>query len=581
MGFTIEQQKAIALARARKRKAESEGAAAQLPGVEQEQGGRYEPPLTKGGMTVNQGQMDDFVDGAAEFSAAVNRGVTGLVDMLGPDLFNNVSSLLGSEMRAPTIRENMPGIEGNFMDEGYARDAVRVTGEYAVPIAAGGKAVAARDLTRPGGAMAEFMGFGSAKPVGMTGVAAIDNAPRIDPEKTKLLPAVPEGVAPKNPKVARDLALKGQRGDVSSFGYKLDDYGREVKDAAQASAAKVGYPKKIVTMVAQSTPQTKKRMVKMLDMLEATMENATNPNRLTNVTGESLIDRFKIINARRKLAGKEIDAAAEKLRGKNVDFQPAVDGFVEEMQSIGIQFSDDMTPDFIGSNIQGYKHSEGLLARVVDRMRDIGKNPDAEAVHRLKRFIDTQVNIGKVSKDGLASEVEIPLKRLRHNLDSILDGQFPEYDKANTVYSETVGALNALRDAGAKRINFDSESASSALGQLSRRLLGNTQSRAALEDAVRGLDEVAKKYAPKGYDLGDTVVEQLKFIDELERQFGSDAVVEMGFQNEVAKGAMSAMSGGKSDALGAGVNYIKKAFEPSDKQKIEAMRRLLSGSATN
>ena len=90
---------------------------------------------------------DDALDVLGEFAAGANRSVTEFVDFLGPDTANAILSLAGSESRVPRLSDNIPGIQGGFMEEGLARDVVGATGG-AIPAAAGiGSAI--RSVAKP------------------------------------------------------------------------------------------------------------------------------------------------------------------------------------------------------------------------------------------------------------------------------------------------------------------------------------------------------------------------------------------------------------------------------------------------
>ena len=527
--------------------------------------------------------VDNTLDVAGEFSAGANRtamwipntlvaginriigGYRGVGELVSGGSIDDAANITKQDVipDASDVVEMVSGYrpgQGGYMDEGMARQAVSAAGEVLAPGAAGLKSVAGRNLAKPAQAAAEFVGLGR------------QTAPAAS------LPAIVEGRLPSpNANVATDLALKRGRGDVSSFGYVLNEAGEKVKDGTQVAAAKAGFQKPVITMVKQTTDAAKAQMRKMITVLEGGMENAAFKirNRLTDVPGESIIKRFNIVNARRKLAGTEIDAAAKALKGETVEFQSVADDFARGLKEMGVKFGEDFKPIFKDSDVQGFTQIEGLISRVIKRMTDLTGSPDAYNVHQLKRFIDKQINIGKMSQSGVDASVESLLLNLRKGLDSALDGKFKDYDAANTVYAETVGAINALRDAGAKNLNFDSPNASAAFGQLSRRLLGNQQTRIALTDALDGLDVTARKYAPAGTKgLDDALIEQLKFIDELERNFGKDAVSEMSFQGEIAKGAINSGVGGGNIATDA-INMGKSLMKKTDKQKLKALKDLL------
>jgi hypothetical protein len=82
--------------------------------------------------------LDDSLNVLAELSAGANRSILETIDFLGPDTVNAILGLTGSEYKLPRLMELAEdyGIQGGFMDEGLARNAVRAAGETA-PIAMG------------------------------------------------------------------------------------------------------------------------------------------------------------------------------------------------------------------------------------------------------------------------------------------------------------------------------------------------------------------------------------------------------------------------------------------------------------
>ena len=88
----------------------------------------------------------DVPGGAAisEFTSAVNRGAVNLLDFIGPEQVNNILQLMGSESRVPTLGEQpivQEAITGEFMEPGFARQAVRTAGEFVGPGAAVGQTI--------------------------------------------------------------------------------------------------------------------------------------------------------------------------------------------------------------------------------------------------------------------------------------------------------------------------------------------------------------------------------------------------------------------------------------------------------
>lgn len=77
----------------------------------------------------------------SEFGAALGRGTTDIVDFFTTKPVNAALELSGVDAEVPTLTESLsPATEGNFMEDGLAKDAVRSAGEL-VPAAVTGGAV--------------------------------------------------------------------------------------------------------------------------------------------------------------------------------------------------------------------------------------------------------------------------------------------------------------------------------------------------------------------------------------------------------------------------------------------------------
>ena len=184
----------------------------------------------------------------------------------------------------------------------------------------------------------------------------------------------------------------------------------------------------------------------------------------------------------------------------------------------------------------------------------------------MKRFIDEIVTFGK-SGEGLAGRTEGVLKSLRRGLDGILDSNFPEYDRVNTTYAETIQALDSFQDAAGRKINLTGENANKAVGTVTRRLLSNAQSRVGLLDSVNELDSVATKY---GGAFDDDLLTQVLFIDELDSVFGP--VARTSFQGQIRQ----AIPTSKADVVSMAADKAIEAVRGINPEAgFKAIRELL------
>lgn len=557
-----------------------------LAGMEPQQAQQPQLEPTEPAPEYGQDVRQQALATIGEFAASANRSVADFVDFIGPDTVNAILRMAGQEFQVPTVRGSLKntGIEGGFMEPGMARDAVQGAGE-ALTYAGGFKPV-----TRAAGtlksAAADMLGLGFTKeaaPVAATAAAAGG------------MPSVIDRITGKGKEVA-ELPLKRGTGDVSTALYKLDrpGAGAKVTDDYKAKAAiKQGFDEGFVAMIKASPAKAREKMTAMLDVVDQGKKNfrAGAENRPLDIAGDSVVMRVDVVKAANRAAGNRLDHVAKSLKGKPINVAPAVDSFLEKIKEMGVSLNiKENAISFIDSDLEGVIGPQRVLKNVINRMRNT-KAPDAYDIHRLKKFLDEQVTYGKNAR-GLGGKTEGILKSLRHNLDGLLDEQFPEYNRVNTEYSETIGALDALQDVAGRKMDFYGPNADKAIGTLTRRLLSNAQSRIPLKDAIAQLDAVAKKFTtdgaqdivPHGYiskrsgvkasDLDDDVMGQVLFVDELEKLTG--AFARTSFQGDIEKVVRrTANADGRgmiADAVEAGVN---KARGINEDNALKAMRALL------
>ena len=527
-----------------------------------------------------------------ELAASANRPITEMVDFFGPDTINAVLSLSGSEKRMPTLTGALEpyGIQGNFMGPGAGREAVQAGGSLLT--AGAGMAPVKREIGTVASTVADVIGAGS------TAVTQPfrNAAPVVSETLDNLIPSNPMTAGKRK---AAELPLKRMTGDTDAFGYKLNQAGKVVSDPIQKAAAKQGFEEGLVTMVKATDPQTRGNMRAMLDIVEKGKRNFKSQamTRPLDVVGDSITNRVKVIQRANQAAGRRLDGVAKTLKGRPVEVAPAIDGLRTKLDDLGIKL--DVQPgqvsiDFSGSDIEGLDGPMKVVKNMLTRLSNTDA-PDAYDVHRMKRYIDENVTYGK--GEGLSGRVEGVFKSLRRDLDGILDSSFPEYDRVNTQYSETIGALDALQDVAGKKVNLTGDNVDKALGTLSRRLLSNAQSRVPLMDALSQADEVAKKYVTSNNtevvpyrkimetagiapdSMNDDLIAQVMFVDELEKAFGTGARTSL--QGDIAKVGDRAIDtvAGSQTMFGAGAEAAKAGLRAArginEENALKSLRELL------
>ena len=363
----------------------------------------------------------------------------------------------------------------------------------------------------------------------------------------------------------------------------------------EKEALKQGFDKGVIASIKGAKAPDRAKMLKMVNIMERGKNNArfAADNRPSDVLGNSLMTRVEIIQRANFSAGRDIDRVADTLKGQRVDITEAVNGFADSLDTLGVRLIPDskgnIKPDFELSQLS--PGDRGPIKEVIRQMNIRGRGGvDGFAVHKMKRVIDNNVTFGK-SKTGLSGDAERALKSFRTALDDTLDTNFPAYNKVNTAYSETIGALNALQEVAGKKMNLSGPNADKATGTLLRRVLSNAQSRITLLDSLNEIERVAKKFEnfktgkadPRLIEgpapptkLDDDLLNQVLFVDELDAQFGTTA--RTSFQGQIQQAAEQAAKA-KISPVGAAIDLVAagadKARNINDESAFKAIKDLL------
>lgn len=382
-----------------------------------------------------------------------------------------------------------------------------------------------------------------------------------------------------NPKKAAIRGrLESRNAPSSEAGLMLTEGGRVVNDPMSAH-----FDDEFLQVLKTIGNEDREKFNEMLDIKEhgKMFPLEEGANRPSDVSGQSLMNRIDIITDVNRASGEAIDGVAESLRGSPVDFEPSINKFLSSLEKKGATYNPELGElEFTEKSILGRNPAAAsLLNEIVDYMQ-VGGNPDAFDVHELKRFIDDQVTYGKTSNKGSSATADGILKTLRFDIDGALDGKFPEYDKVNTDYSKTIGALNEIDRIAGPQIDIEGVNPEKAVGNLMRRIMSNAQSATALRNSLTEIDEMAKSY---GGEFGDNLSAQAYFANELDARLGSSSKTSA--QGIVESGALNAASNA-ADMAGAldttmfmtraALKRLKKNKATTQQEKFDKMRELLN-----
>lgn len=369
-----------------------------------------------------------------------------------------------------------------------------------------------------------------------------------------------------------DMFARGETNTLTAK-YTLDGAGKVKVDRAAKEAIKQGFDEGTVAVIKGSSATDARKMMRMLQVQEDRMANKLYGvnNRPSDIVGDSIAERLRHVLATKNSAASKLDDVAASLKGQTVDYNPAVNTFIDDLSKMGVKF-DGNKIDFMGSDLEGVKGAQNIIKRTLSRMTNT-KVPDAYDVHRLKRFIDEHVEYGKKAT-GLGGKTERIITKLRHNLDAALDSAFPEYNAVNTQFFDATKALEEFQEAAGKSINLFGDNSDKALGTLSRRLMSNYQNRVKLLDSMKRVEDTARKY---GGQFDDDVMSQVLFMDELDSMFGATARASL--QGETQKGVQNAAKvmgqGALANSVDAAGTILERARGINRENAIKSMKEIL------
>lgn len=360
--------------------------------------------------------------------------------------------------------------------------------------------------------------------------------------------------------------------------YTLDGKGKVINDPFAQEAIKQGLDEGTVTTIKGASAQDRIKASKALDIL---VKGRSDPrykalNRPSDVIGESVMERYKIVQSANTTAAKQLDSVANGLKGTKVDPTPAVNAFIDDLDDLGVSISNGKI-NYKGSDLEGLEAPQKILNNLVKRMTEV--SDDGYQLHRLKRFIDENVQYGKTG-DGLSGRTESIIKGFRRNLDSLLDNSSSAYNTTNSIYATTRNAIDDFVTSAGAKFNPNSPNSTAKIGTLARRILSNAQSRTDVLNSLQKLQDVAEQYGGK---FTDDVITQTVFVNDLERLFGTQAPTSLA--GEVSKGVqrvgtiaskLKNTTGIFDLALQLGGEGIEKMRGINEENLIKAIKLLLA-----
>ena len=363
-------------------------------------------------------------------------------------------------------------------------------------------------------------------------------------------------------------AIRTGQGDERIVGYILNGRGKiEVDPQLKAlgdEAHRQGFDKGALASVQGAAVADKAAMKEMLSIKRQGDKDKRykQMHRPGDVLGKVLSNRIRHIRSKNREAGRELDGVAKGLKGQFVNYEQPIRQFLDELEAAGVGFDQNLNLVFKASDFRGSPAAQSLIKEVVKFMKDPGRGmyPDAYDLHRMKRFIDETVTYGK-NAEGLAGKAEIIVKDLRRSVDQLLDDTFPDYNRVNTQYADTIGVLNDIQDLAGRKTDLSGTYADANLGKLMRRVSSNYMSR---ERVLESLDDIERVFTKYDGQVTNDPITLLMFANELDDVFGPAA--DTGFVAGIKEGGKKAAA-----EYAAGRGAIHTMFD-AGKEMTEGLR---------
>lgn len=370
--------------------------------------------------------------------------------------------------------------------------------------------------------------------------------------------------------------------------------GKATADPLAQAAIKQGFDEGLVQAIKTTTPATRFNMLRMLGQMERikTNQSAAGLSRPIDVVGNSLAARIKFLDAQRQKDVARLNTLARtELKGVQVNAAKVVDDLAARLaEKYEVRLFDEFgnpNPDFTRSYLSKNTAAQKALREAIDILKEYD-SVDAADAHRVKKVFDELVDYKKSSNVGQMTKAEQDIfKTVRKSLNQIVRDSSPEYAQVNDRLTRTLEAFDNLQQAAGKKTNLFDDTAGQQLGQESRKLLTNYNSRIPLSNAMKEIDDLVASY---GGEFSDNLYDQVMFASNIDDMFGAAArdSFKGTMQNSlkgspILGGTLTAgvYGGPKGAATQAAVNVVKSGYDKmrgvNQDEAFKAMRALLRG----
>jgi len=566
MAFTLEQERAIAIASARKRQAEASALNPSSPvdlsgtGLAQEFASVVEPALAIG-------------SGLASSAAGGLVGLTASTPEAGA---RTVEDFQKAGTFVPRTIAGQQGLQkvGDLIEAGIDVLNVPISGiadlaAVAGRVAAGQPVDEAFAETDVGASIRGDSGLGGTLGEGVFG--ATEN-----PELATTANLLPDtilaltGLRSIGAKLNNSLVKQINEAPTDSLlsKYIIDGSGIAKKDGLSKKALNQGADETTVAVINGGDSADKLAIKSMIESIEVGLKSGIAKNKESpfDAVGTQMLARAEGNQALRKKLGPQVDAASSSLSGK-IDISGIKERFASELTRKGVKFKKNV-PQFKGSEFADGTPATNLIKKVV---KDLAKMPNevgARAAHRLKKRMQGVVSFE--AEQGALGTAESLTKNAIFNVNKMLNEISPKYAEVNKKYSATLQATEGFSEAF-PGVNITKPSANKDIGLKLRALTSDSGSKGKVIDSIKQLEDVFKSnnIKPKG-----DIFAQATVADRINRQFG---ILELAEDVTLKEGLEAAQGSRFVRAKGLAAIAVKtgrKLIGRNEENAIKSLKRL-------
>ena len=253
-------------------------------------------------------------------------------------------------------------------------------------------------------------------------------------------------------------------------------------------------PENQMAMIRNASPETKQKMLEMLNQAQSSNANPGVFRMPRDVVGEQISQRAGALSEVASNYGQRLNATVQKNSGLPVPVQGARDKFADGLSKLGIGIVEDpksgeMVLDFTRSTPEGIDGSEKVLNNIWKRLNGYGEHVGFDQMHRDKQWLSEQANYAS-KETGVSGAVDKLIKDTRSSMNDTLRNVSPEYARVNDGYSSAVEPFREIaRLTGNPMADLDDPKVIAELARKSRGLTNNTAQGVDLRFAIDGMND--------------------------------------------------------------------------------------------